>query len=138
MKTLIIPLAFLIFGSMTTTSSSYAQSNVSRPGRAPIYSYCEESRFENYITLATAMRDFVTPEVYSDLYIPLKKKASKAKITLKNYGALSGKTHAAVLDIVKFVEAHDGEFNALWEVEAFFKIAQDLMDMTQALARDLE
>jgi hypothetical protein len=137
MKTLIIPLAFLIFGSVTTTSS-FAQSNISRPGKAPIYSYCEESRFDNYVALASAMRDYVTPDVYANLYIPLKKKASKAKITLKNYGALSGKTHAAVLDIVQFVDAHDGEFNALWEVEAFFKIAQDLMDMTQALSRDLE
>lgn len=139
MKNLLIPIAFLVFATAGMMNKGHAQvSSVSRPTKSPVYSYCDENRFENYVRLATAMRDYVTPATYSDLYIPLKMKASKAKITMKNYGALSGKTHASVLDIVNFVEAHEGEFGALWEVEAFFAIAQDLMDMTQALSRDLE
>lgn len=139
MKKFLLPLAFFTFG-FVWQNPSYAQTNpaMSRPAKSPVYSYCTEDRFENYILLASAMRDYVTPAEYSDLYIPLKKKAAIAKITLKNYGALSGKTHAAVLDIVRFVNDNQESFDALWEVEAFFRIAQDLMDMTTALARDLE
>ena len=84
------------------------------------------------------MRDYVSPENYSRLYIPLKVKASKAQVTLKNYGPLSSTTHTAVLELVKYVNDNQREFDALWEIEAFFEIARDLMDMTMALSRELE
>lgn len=136
MKSLLLPL--LIMTSVASFNEAQAQSFQSKPGRAPVYSYCTEERFQGYINLASAMRDFVTPHEYADLYIPLKVKASQAKITLKNYGPLSATTHAAVLDIVKFVNKNQGSFDSLWEVEAFFFVAQDLMDMTQSLSRDLQ
>lgn len=100
--------------------------------------YCTTERFQNYILVAKAMRDYVSPENYSRLYIPLKVKASKAQVTLKNYGPLSSTTHTAVLELVKYVNDNQREFDALWEIEAFFEIARDLMDMTMALSRELE
>ncbi len=138
MKMLLISLSLLTFSAGFSSTahaqvrSSYAQS------KRPVYAYCEESRFESYILLSNAMRDFTTPEEFARLYLPLRKKAAIAKLTLKNYGALSSTTHRAVLDIVKFVDANQDSFSSLWEVEAFFVIAQDLMDMTQALSRDLQ
>lgn len=138
MKMLLVSLSLLTF-SAATMNSSYAQVRSSyNKSNGPVYEYCEESRFENYILLSNAMRDFVTPEEFEKLYLPLRKKAAIAKITLKNYGALSSTTHARVLDIVNFVNANQGSFSSLWEVEVFFDIAQDLMDMTQALSRDLQ
>jgi hypothetical protein len=118
-------------------AQSYSSSMI-RPAPRPTAIYCTHDRFQNYILMASAMRDFVTPEVYARLYIPLKIKASKAQITLKNYGALSATTHEAVMEIVRFVDQNQREFDGLWEVEAFFTIARDLMEMTQALARDLQ
>lgn len=135
---LTLPLALIMFGLMSSNGSVYAQAQRPHFARAAVSSYCTEARFQSYIELAASMRDYVTPEEYARLYIPLKVKASKAKITLNNYGALSNKTHKAVMDIVNFVDTNEGSFGSLWEVEAFFNVAQDLMDMTQSLSRDLE
>lgn len=100
--------------------------------------YCTEDRFQSYIALASSMRDFVTPYEYAELYIPLRVKASKALVTLRNYGPLSHTTHTALHEIVRFVNANERNFDVLWEIEAFFPVAQDLMDMTQSLSRDLQ
>lgn len=138
MKMLLISLSLLTFSaSMINTGHAQVRSSYGQ-SKKPVYAYCEESRFENYILLSNAMRDFVTPDEFEKLYLPLRKKAAIAKITLKNYGALSSTTHKAVLDIVNFVGTNQDSFSSLWEVEAFFVIAQDLMDMTQALSRDLQ
>lgn len=135
-----LPLAFALL-SASVVPEAFAQSystTATRQAPRPSAAYCTSDRFQNYVLMASAMRDFVTPEVYSRLYIPLKVKAAKAQITLRNYGPLSATTHNAVMEIVRFVDRNQNEFDALWEVEAFFDIARDLMDMTQALARDLQ
>jgi hypothetical protein len=135
-----LPMAITLL-SATVVPEVFAQTYstaATRPAPRPSAAYCTSDRFQNYVLMASAMRDFVTPELYARLYIPLKVKAAKAQITLKNYGPLSATTHETVMEIVRFVDQNQNEFDALWEVEAFFYIARDLMDMTQALARDLQ
>ncbi len=136
---LALPLAsLLVFSTAIYSQTADAQSRTSRPSRGPVYEYCTSERFQNYVRLASAMRDYVTPMEYSSVYLPLKVKATKAEITLKNYGPLSAKTHKAVYEIVAFVDGNQTKFDTLWEVEAFYDVARDLMEMTQALSRDLE
>ncbi len=139
MKHLVL-LAFLVGSAnfQVAEAQSYSRSSSYSMTRLPVSQYCTSDRFENYIALAYAMRDFVTPYDYAKLYIPLRKKASTAQMTLKNYGPLSSKTRSALFEIVRFVDQNQKEFDALWEVEAFYSVARDLMDLTQTLSRDLE
>ncbi len=139
MKFALTLVSLLALGSALYSPLAAAQSRTARPStRGPVYEYCTSERFQNYVRLATAMRDYVTPMEYSTVYLPLKVKATKAEITLKNYGPLSAKTHKAVYEIVAFVDGNQTKFDGLWEVEAFYDVARDLMEMTQALSRDLE
>lgn len=136
----LLPLAFL---TLTMMLSSQVQAHnvgptYTRTYYSPAASYCTEARFQSYIALASSMRNYVTPEEYAGLYIPLKVKASKAMVTLRNYGALSSTTHNALYEIVRFVANNQARFDNLWEIEVFFPVAQDLMDMTQSLSRDLQ
>lgn len=136
-------LALLSFLVLTSYVTPEAQAFHDRPAFKRSYNvnastYCNEARFHSYMNLALSMRDYVTPYAYADLYLPLKIKASKALVTLKNYGPLSATTHSALYEIVSFVSANQNEFDALWEVEVFFTVAQDLMEMTQSLERDLK
>lgn len=131
-------LGFLMDNSAHAAGVNYPTSVNHVAQRRSVADYCTESRFQSYIDLAKSMRDYVTPEEYGSLYVPLKIKAAKALITLKNYGPLSTRSHNSLLEIVRFVNRNEAKFNALWEVEAFFDVAQDLMDMTQSLTRDLE
>lgn len=136
---LALPLAsLLVLSTAVYSQTAAAQSRTARPASGPVYEYCRTERFQNYVRLASAMRDYVTPMEYSSVYLPLKVKATKAEITLKNYGPMSSKTHKAVYEIVAFVDANQTKFDSLWEVEAFYDVARDLMEMTQALSRDLE
>ncbi len=136
----LLPLSFLVltfapnFPAQAQTRYSYSQRAPSNPASV----FCTEQRFDSYIALAKGMRDFVTPHEYARLYLPLKTKASQAKITLRNYGPLSRTTHKSLLEIVSFVDRNQSSFDTLWEVEAFFDVATDLMDMTQNLNRDLQ
>jgi len=136
----LFPLSLL---TLATVFSPVTQAHSERPALRRSYQvgaslYCQEARFQNYMALATSMRDFVTPHEYERLYLPLKIRSSKALVTLKNYGPLSSTTHKALYEIVSFVSSHEKEFDSLWEVEAFFPVAQDLVEMTQALSRDLQ
>lgn len=134
----VLPLATLLaFSSVLYSNSASAQVR-SRPAQTPVYEYCSADRFQNYVRLAAEMRDHVSPREYAQIYLPLKVKATKAQITLKNYGALSSRTHKAVYEIVSFVDKNQNSFDALWEIEAFYDVASDLMEMTQALSKDLE
>lgn len=139
---LVLPLAAITMGIASSTAFGQVVSRptyqINKPSPTVVTSYCSEMRFQSYINLSVAMRDYVTPYEYSELYLPLKIKAAKAQMTLKNYGPLSNHTHKALMDIVIFVNENETKFSALWEVEAFFKVAMDLMDMTQTLARDLQ
>lgn len=136
-------LALLSFFALTSYVTPEAQAfhdkpNFSRSYNVNASAYCNEARFLSYINLALSMRDYVTPDTYAEVYLPLKIKASKALVTLKNYGPLSATTHSALSEIVMFVSNNQNGFDGLWEVEAFFSVAQDLMEMTQKLERDLK
>lgn len=143
MKFFILLTFFTLSAQLVPEAQAQAQVQSTRPNytrnhRTSVQVYCEEARFRNYMDLALGMRDFVTPNTYARVYLPLKILASKALLTLRNYGPLSATTHQALYEIVSFVSNNEREFDELWEVEAFFPVAQDLMEMTQSLERDLK
>ncbi|GEM_PF-3139845 len=140
----LVSLCLLSIG-LVATNPSYAHSTTAkRPSfardyvKASVSDICTEQRFQNYMNLAVAMRDYVSPYEYAELYLPLKKKAAIALTNLRVNGPLSNRTHQSLYSIVKFVSANQTGFETLWEVEAFFDIAQDLLEMTTSLERDLQ
>lgn len=99
--------------------------------------YASSSRFQGYIEVAAAMRDFVAPVEYQKTYLPLKKLATQAKIKLDTYGPLSQTAHAAIIQLVDFVSKNDQDLQSLWDIEAFYDIASDLFSMTEEVIRDI-
>lgn len=114
------------------------QYSLTRPAAVNWVEFCQQSRFENYIAVADAMRDFVTPMTWAELYSPMKVKAAKAQIALRVNGPLSESTRDAIYELVDFVQSNQEAIDHLWEVEAYFEVVQDLTLMTETLARDLK
>lgn len=96
-----------------------------------------EGRLNSYVLLAIGMRNYITPHEYEVTYLPLKRLAAIAKIDCRIYGPLSQTTHNDLSNLVSFVANHQQEFGTLWEIESFFDTAQDLMALTESLAKDL-
>lgn len=136
--------SFLVLSPLITVSNTANAQSMRRPhpnvhvNRSNWSNYCTDERFTAYASIASAMRDYVTPEEYSRIYLPLKVLSSKASITLKHFGPLSETTHRSLRDIVAFISRNQNSFDALWEIEAFTAVAMDMMDITVALSRDLE
>lgn len=133
---------FVIAATILSISFSSAQASTTNDNSIDqeysISNASLETRLNNYVQLAVGMRDYVTPKEYAALYIPIKKFSSIAKINLRTYGALSQRTHISIMNLVNFVNNHQNDFDSLWEVEAFFDDAQDLMAFTMSLTKDLE
>ena len=137
MKSLLLALT-LLTGATAFAHDAGPQYSIVRPVAVNWSGFCQEARFENYISVANAMRDYVTPGTWSELYSPMKVKAAKAQIALRVNGPLSESTRDALYELVDFVQGHQESIDHLWEIEAFFDVAQDLTLMTESLARDLK
>lgn len=142
----------LIAGFLLTSQIGFTQVQSSRTINANCGGYCNDGyvsrtqidtisnfvswkRLDTYMVLVSDLRDYVTPQEYSEFIYPLKSSISSTQMTLETFGPLHAETAKSFLTLVANAERSSVLFNDLEMRDAFFETIQDLKRVIMQIKR---
>ena len=117
-------------GTTTTTCMT--------PTRAPQYSdFCSDVRLNSYLSFVSGLRDYVSPDQYGDLLVPIRTAANHTKNVLQVFGPYHTQTKTSFIELMTKLNEAEVLWGNLEQIDIFAPIINDIRFVTMSLERDL-